>query len=249
MTVLSFDRPDTGSDGVALWRRIADDLRLDITGGALPIGSRLPGEVALAERFGVNRHTVRAALKTLGRDGLTQARQGQGTFVVGSAGTSIGIPNGERFATGIAGPSSEVGGELLESAVEAVSAAVAAALWLPADELVTRMATLSRRNGQPVSVTTTWFSAERFPAIDAVYRELGSILLALRHYDAADCVRATTRLSARRVDIADAKVLDLAPGGIVMVAEGVDAMPDGQPIAYSLSRFVAERVELVLLGE
>ena len=90
-------------DGVTLWRRIADELRGDIAGGALPVGARLPGEAMLAQRFGVNRHTVRAALKALERDGLVRARQGSGTFIAATPPSTPGHASGERLSVGISG--------------------------------------------------------------------------------------------------------------------------------------------------
>jgi GntR family phosphonate transport system transcriptional regulator len=236
-------------EGVTLWRRIADELKADIASGALPVDSRLPGEAALAERFGVNRHTVRAALKALDREGLVRARQGSGTFVCATPLANLGLPNGDRLSAGIAGVFAGAEGRLLSATIEAATPAVAAALWLPADELVTRMETLTLAEGVPVTRTTSWFSAERFPAIDAVYGELGSVAAALSHYDVSECVRTTTRLSARRADLEEARVLGLSPASIVLVTEGVDVLPEGQPVEYSLARFSADRVELVVLGE
>ena len=45
------DDEDSLFGGVALWRRIADTIRLDIVGGKLARGEKLPGELVLAERF------------------------------------------------------------------------------------------------------------------------------------------------------------------------------------------------------
>jgi len=47
----------------------------------LPIGSSLPAEASLAERFGVSRLTVREALKVLAGRGLTESRQGRRAVV------------------------------------------------------------------------------------------------------------------------------------------------------------------------
>ncbi|MEU6238061.1 FadR/GntR family transcriptional regulator [Kitasatospora sp. NPDC047058] len=52
-----------------------------ITAGQWPVGSRLPGEVALAKELGVGRSTVREALRALAGAGLVQSRQGAGVFV------------------------------------------------------------------------------------------------------------------------------------------------------------------------
>jgi GntR family phosphonate transport system transcriptional regulator len=236
-------------EGVALWRQIADMLKLDIASGLLPPGDRLPGEIALAERFGVNRHTVRAALKALERDGVVRAIQGRGTFVIDVDRLTLGIPNGERLSTGIAGLAGDATGQLLAAAIEAAPPAVATALALHADELVTRMETVTFAGGRPIIRATSWFSAERFPAIDTAYAELGSIPLALHHYDVADYRRASTRLLARHADPDEATTLELAPAAVVLVAEGVDVLLDDTPIEFSLARFAAERVELVVLGE
>ena len=47
----------------------------------LPIGSQLPAESALAERFGVSRLTVIEALKVLSGRGLTESKQGRRAVV------------------------------------------------------------------------------------------------------------------------------------------------------------------------
>ncbi|NPD69070.1 FadR family transcriptional regulator [Lichenicola cladoniae] len=53
-----------------------------IVSGRLREGERLPSELRICEMFGVSRPVVRAALSRLRADGLVQARQGAGTFVL-----------------------------------------------------------------------------------------------------------------------------------------------------------------------
>ena len=43
----------------SFWTRIAAELAEAIGSGVYPPGQRLPSEHALAEQFGVNRHTIR----------------------------------------------------------------------------------------------------------------------------------------------------------------------------------------------
>lgn len=59
----------------------AHQLRRAILTGALPEGRRLPPERELAERLGVNRGTLRAALARLQAAGLLRVRQGSGAVV------------------------------------------------------------------------------------------------------------------------------------------------------------------------
>lgn len=57
-------------------------LREQITGGHWPVGTKLPGETALAKELGVGRSTVREAIRALSGAGLLAARQGSGVFVI-----------------------------------------------------------------------------------------------------------------------------------------------------------------------
>ncbi|HUJ63190.1 MAG TPA: GntR family transcriptional regulator [Kofleriaceae bacterium] len=56
-------------------------LKAAIVGGELAPGERLPPERELAERFGISRLTLRAALATLAAAGLVTVRQGSGYTV------------------------------------------------------------------------------------------------------------------------------------------------------------------------
>ena len=64
-----------------LYVRIADDLRDQITSGALEPGGQLSTEADLGERYAASRNTVRNAVKRLISQGLVETRPGQGTFV------------------------------------------------------------------------------------------------------------------------------------------------------------------------
>lgn len=60
---------------------VSDALSNEIRKGRYKIGDRLPSEPDLSLRFGVSRHTVRAALRTLQEMGLVASQQGVGTIV------------------------------------------------------------------------------------------------------------------------------------------------------------------------
>lgn len=60
---------------------VAQALSSEIQGGKYKVGDRLPSEPELSQRFGVSRHTVRAALRTLNQQGLVSSQQGIGTQV------------------------------------------------------------------------------------------------------------------------------------------------------------------------
>lgn len=60
---------------------ITEQLRALILGGQYPPGSKLPPERELSKRLGVNRASLREALKKLEHLGLVRIRQGDGTRV------------------------------------------------------------------------------------------------------------------------------------------------------------------------
>ncbi|TPL51609.1 FadR/GntR family transcriptional regulator [Mesorhizobium sp. B2-4-6] len=62
--------------------RVAAFLSREIESGELNPGARLPTEQELSEKFGVSRNVVREAIAQLRADGLIEARQGIGAFVL-----------------------------------------------------------------------------------------------------------------------------------------------------------------------
>jgi DNA-binding LacI/PurR family transcriptional regulator len=81
---------DTERSGhVPIHRRIADRLAEAIEQGQYPAGTRLPSEARLVRELGVSRGTLRQALASLQRRGLTEAVPSRGTFVRGPAPVKI----------------------------------------------------------------------------------------------------------------------------------------------------------------
>ncbi|ROO50872.1 regulatory GntR family protein [Micromonospora sp. Llam0] len=61
--------------------QVADALKVRIDSGDWLPGRKLPGEVTLAQTYGVARGTVRAALDVLREEGRVVTFAGRGTFV------------------------------------------------------------------------------------------------------------------------------------------------------------------------
>ena len=61
---------------------LGDELQASIERGDYPVGTLLPTELELCERYNVSRHTARAALAQLIRAGLVWRRPGAGTRVI-----------------------------------------------------------------------------------------------------------------------------------------------------------------------
>lgn len=68
--------------------QVARTLRKEIVDGIYPVGSQLPTEHELCDRFAVSRYTVREALRRLRDDNLVSSRPRTGTLVVPRASSS-----------------------------------------------------------------------------------------------------------------------------------------------------------------
>ncbi|MGH2485404.1 MAG: GntR family transcriptional regulator, partial [Ktedonobacterales bacterium] len=68
-------------ESVPLYRRVTALLLREIEQGRLPPGALVPPEVELARRLGVSRHTMRAGIEALVREGRLERRRGRGTIV------------------------------------------------------------------------------------------------------------------------------------------------------------------------
>ncbi len=237
-------RMDELGDGVTRWRRVADQIRAAIGDGS--VADRLPAEGVLAERFGVNRHTVRRAITALAADGLVRAERGRGTFVTGSAPSlAYEVGSRTRFGENILSQARRPGGRLIGSDRVGADAEIAASLNCPLGLELIRIETLHDADGLPLSVATSWFPAARFPGIVGNFAETGSITEALLREGVADYRRRETRITAERLSASDATHLATAPDGLVLVARAVDVDLRGRPIQVLCTRFHAERMELV----
>ncbi|MFC5584739.1 phosphonate metabolism transcriptional regulator PhnF [Nitratireductor kimnyeongensis] len=234
--------------GIALWRQIADRMRREIGEGVLGSDGRMPPEMALAARFGVNRHTVRTAIAALVQEGVLRAEQGRGTFVEGRKRLAYPIRNRTRFSEGLAGQSRGLRAELLDHAIEKASSEVSRALALAPGAAVIRLETRSLVDGRPVSRARSWFDADRFQGMAEVFQRTRSITASFRELGLADYLRSSTTVTARHADAGDLRDLNLSPGAIVIVTNAVNVDTDGCPVQSSETRFAADRIELHIPG-
>ncbi|MEH7253594.1 FadR/GntR family transcriptional regulator [Neobacillus niacini] len=69
----------------SLVQQVYSKIEFKIKNGDWPLGSRIPTEVELIEKFGVSRNTLREAVRSLVQVGLLETKQGDGTFVTSTS--------------------------------------------------------------------------------------------------------------------------------------------------------------------
>ena len=231
--------------GIALWRRVADQLERAIADGTYPAETRLPGEIEIALRLGVNRHTVRRALAALADRGFVRAERGSGTYVE-TPRLRYPIHSRTRFSEIVGAAGREPGGRLLGSAIEDAEPDIARRLDIAPRTRVIRLDILRSVDRLPVSAATTWLSANRAPDVGRIYRKTRSLTRTLAQLGIHDFRRQSTRISAAIADAADAARLRLTPGRPLIVVDSTDVTADGRPILTTRARLAADRIELVI---
>lgn len=232
----------------SFWTRIAADIADAIARGVYPPGERLPPEHALAEQYGVNRHTIRRSLAHLTSQGLLRAAQGSGTYVEEFA-LDLALSKRTRHHQRM-----ELAG--LRGALHVVAARTvrATAAQARALEVATRssllcMNVIGDAEGQPLHFSERFFPLPRFANLEAVVRETGSITAAFTAHGVHDYTRRDSRISAQMPQPDVAAHLRQAVSRPVLFVESVNIDTAGVPIEYARVWLAGDRISLTVTND
>lgn len=152
-----------------LWSQVARDLTDGITSGRFPVGSLLPTELELCERYGTSRHTMRTAIRQLQDQGLISRRRKAGTRIEAAAPPSAyrqplaSLEDLIQFGTAYVR-------EVRETAPVTVKADLAEELGIEVGSRWFRISSL-RLDGRPGGAPVGWTDVY----IDPAYADLGDV--------------------------------------------------------------------------
>ncbi|MEM9788437.1 MAG: phosphonate metabolism transcriptional regulator PhnF [Pseudomonadota bacterium] len=230
-----------------IWQAIADALRSDLAEGKYAPGDKLPTEAGLAERFGVNRHTVRHGISALVEEGLIRTRRGSGAFV---AATPTDYPIGQRvrFHENLIAAGRRPDKRVLQVEARSATMGEAKALQIAPGCPVCAYHGLSLADGQPIAFFESLFPLGRLPGIEEALNQTSSVTEALRLVGISDYTRASTRLTAVRATATHALHLQLSEGDPLLKSSGVNVGEAGMPVEFGRTWFAGDRVTLTLEG-
>ncbi|MEM9229440.1 MAG: phosphonate metabolism transcriptional regulator PhnF [Pseudomonadota bacterium] len=228
-----------------IWQAIADALRSDLAEGKYAPGDKLPTEAGLAERFGVNRHTVRHGISALVEEGLIRTRRGSGAFV---AATPTDYPIGKRvrFHENLIAAGRRPDKRVLQIEVRSATTGEAKALQIAPGEQVCAYHGLSLADGQPIAVFESLFPVGRLPGVTEALGQTSSVTEALRLAGISDYTRASTRLTAVRATATHALHLQISEGDPLLKSSSVNVGDLGVPVELGQTWFAGDRVTLTL---
>ena len=228
-----------------IWKAIANALREDISERRYGEGDKLPTEAALAERFGVNRHTVRHGISALVDEGLLRSRRGSGVFVSARP-TDYPLGKRVRFHENLIAAGRSPLRKLLHLETRFATEGEAIALDIAQGDPVCAYHGLSFADEQPIALFESLFPLERLPEIETALRAINSVTKVLTHVGVEDYTRASTRLTAVRATTTQALHLNLSEGDPLLKSTSVNVDAKGRPVEYGRTYFAGDRVTLTL---
>ena len=244
-TLTSSALPTERAPRDSFWTRIAADIAESISRGTYPPGERLPSEHALAEQFGVNRHTIRKSLASLSSQGLLRVAQGSGTYVEEFA-VDLMLAKRTRHHQSLSQAGLRGGLQVLAVRAERATEVQASALKVLLQSKLLCLQVLGEAQGQPLHVSQRFFPLPRFAGLDAIVRETGSITAAFAALGVADYTRQESRITAQIPDAAIAAHLRQPVSRPVLQVESVNVDTAGVPIEFSTTWFAGDRVKLMV---
>ncbi|WP_428943412.1 phosphonate metabolism transcriptional regulator PhnF [Pantoea sp. FN060301] len=208
-------------------------------------GEYLPSEKQLAERYAVNRHTLRRAVDELVEKGLVQRRQGVGILVLMRP-YSYPLASQARFSQNLMEQGSHPTSERLLAVLRPCNAEIAAALARKEGEEVIHLRTLRRVNGVPICIINHYFADLRWwPTLQQF--DSGSLHDFLQRELALNLVRKQTRITACRAQAKESRVLEAALHSPLLCVRTLNhCAGSGQLAEYSVSLTRADMIELTL---
>ncbi|MBL0372914.1 phosphonate metabolism transcriptional regulator PhnF [Rhizobium sp. KVB221] len=230
--------------GISAWKQIADAISRSVLAGDFDETGMVPPETVLAQRFGVNRHTVRSAIAALVEEGMLSRVQGRGTMIKRREKLVFPIARRARFSEGLAKQANEIAMTVIGSEQSVAPKDVAHALRLSDEELGLRVQIVSFADQQAVSYATAWFSATRFPDMATLIAHHRSVTRAFAEQGVADYIRLSTEVAGRLATAEEASHLRIGAGSVVLEATSVNTDLVQMPIQYSRTIFAADRIAL-----
>ncbi|MHA6494606.1 phosphonate metabolism transcriptional regulator PhnF [Pseudomonas borbori] len=202
-------------------------------------GDYLPGEVQLAARYAVNRHTLRRAVDELVLEGRLLRQQGKGTQVLAKP-LVYPMQAGSAYSDSLSALGHQVDAQLLERSRHAASREESRYLELAPDAEVLELCTLRLIEEQPLSLIRHRFCASR-AALLADYQG-GSLRRYLAERD-VPLTRTFSLIGARLPSREEAARLLMPKHAPLLTVLTLSRDLAGRPVELSLSTSRADRFQ------
>jgi len=231
-----------GEGGAAIYRQIRDVLVNEIR-NLYKAGDALPSESELAERFGVNRHTLRRAVDELVADGLVERYHGKGVFVLEPA-IDYAIGRATRFTENLESKGHMTKSHVLRKQVIPARGGVASRLQISEGTKVIFIETLRYVEGKPFCVISHFIPLHICPEILQDYDD-GSLHRFLKKRCAIELKRSESLISAVLPEADDASLLNMSRHTPALRVKSTNLdIRSNNPVEYAVARFRGDAIQL-----
>ena len=214
---------------VPLYYQVSTRLEQAIKAGTIPAGARLENEIAIAQKLGLSRPTIRRAIQELVDKGLLVRRRGIGTQVVQGQMVTRQVELTSLYED-IASTHHTPGTRVLSHDVVPATEEVAAGLAVPPGSDVVFIRRQRMTDGVPVAVLENYLPAD-FADITTEQLEERGLYQVLRARGVAIRV-AKQKIGARRAAGDESTLLEIDRGSPVLTVERIAFDDSGRAFEY-----------------
>ncbi|MDP9101343.1 MAG: GntR family transcriptional regulator [Actinomycetota bacterium] len=224
---------------IPLYYQVAQQLENAIQSGELAVGTRLENEIALADRYGLSRPTMRSAIGHLVDKGLLVRQRGVGTQVVRRA-VERPVRLTSLFEDLLRAEQEPTTQVLLLERIPATPE-VANKLGISVDSEVVHIERVRSALEEPLAILRNWLPVEVAGAFTVADLEEHGLYELLRR-DGTLMQEATQRIGAAAADTREARQLRLRKGDPLLTMERLSYDTRGRAVewgnhAYDCSRY------------
>jgi GntR family transcriptional regulator len=220
---------------------IAEELRRAIDREEYTVGSRLPTQTDLADRYGVSRGTVRQAIAALTSEGLIGSRQGARRVVLASR-RSQTFGELRSFAQWARAMGREATGHVVSSTYRPATPEDSVRLQLTPGTPVLHVLRVRGLDGEPVLLERTVYTDWISPAVEAIEPDCPSVTQRL--YEVSGLVFAYGEhvIDAVAAGAQDADLLGIRRTSPLLRVRRVTTTHEGRPVEWSDDRYRSDAV-------
>jgi GntR family transcriptional regulator len=221
---------------VPLYFQVARQIEQAIESGAVEPGYRLDNEIALADRLGLSRPTMRRAIQELVGKGLLVRKRGVGTQVVhGRVRREVELTS---LYDDLLNAGKQPRTEVLVNEMIPARPEVATELGIEVDAPVVRLERLRSAGQEPLAILRNWLPPAVLEPTDADLEHTG--LYQLLRATGAHMRIARQRIGARGATTAEARLLDERRGAPLLSMQRTAYDDQGRVVEYGDHVYRAE---------
>ena len=225
------DRP------VPLYMQVVRQLRAQIAAGELHDGDRLPSQREMMARWHISMQTASKVIGAMKTEGLAVPSVGRDTIVApGAAARIAAAAQGTALAPASLPPAPGTAVTAVTTAKTAAPGPVAQILGVPAGRRALRRTETREDNGQPASLTVSWYPpgiADAAPRLADSQPLPAGALAYIAEATGTRAARADEDHAAIPADGDTAVALGISPGSPVLITRVRYCAADGKLIEYT----------------